>query len=106
MKVLQAIFELELTVKDPASLVTDSCLEAFKMVLSSPPEKSARIILTLDCLTTIVVQLLSNQKYLVKLIQDKLAPVLSRLKEGEADYIINVKFKASKLSRQITKALV
>ena len=106
MKVLQAVFELELTVRDPASLVTNSCLEAFKTVLSSPPDKSERISLALDCLTTIVVQLLTEQKYLVKTIQDKLGPVLSRLKEGEGDHILNVKFKASKLSRQILKALV
>jgi hypothetical protein len=104
MKVLQAVFELELSVKDPASLVTDSCLEAFKMVLSSPPEKSDRISLTLDCLSTVLPQLL-QQQYLVKTMQDKLAPVLSQLKEGERDYNINVKFKASKLSRQIMKAL-
>ena len=104
MKVLQAVFELELSVKDPASLVTDSCLEAFKMVLSSPPELSDRISLTLDCLSTILVQLVPQQ-YLVKTMQDKLVPVLSKLKEGERDYNINVKFKASKLSRQIMKAL-
>ena len=96
--------ELELSVKDPASLVTDSCLEAFKMVLSSPPELSDRISLTLDCLSTILVQLVPQQ-YLVKTMQDKLVPVLSKLKEGERDYNINVKFKASKLSRQIMKAL-
>ena len=106
MKVLQAVFELELTVQDPASFVTNPCLEAFKMVISSPPEKSDSISLTLDCLTYIVAQLLTEQKYLVKTIQDKLGPVLSRLKEGEGDHIINVKFKASKLSRQLMKALV
>ena len=104
MKVIQAVFELELSVKDPASLVTDSCLEAFKMLLSCPPEKSDRISLTLDCLSTVLLQLL-QQQYLVKTMQDKLGPVLSQLKEGERDYNINVKFKASKLSRQIMKAL-
>jgi len=106
MKVLQAVFELEMTVEDPAILVTDSCLEAYKVLLSSDSSgRSDSIILTLDCLSTIVGLLASNQmKYQVSIMRDKLNPVLSKLQDSEENYVISVRFKASKLSRLIIKA--
>ena len=61
MKVVQAMLELELSVEDPAILVTDSCLEAYQVLLSADcPEKSDSVVLTLDCLSSVVTLLASN----------------------------------------------
>ena len=61
MKVVQAVLELELSVEDPAILVTDSCLEAYQVLLSADcPEKSDSVVRTLDCLSSVVTLLASN----------------------------------------------
>ena len=104
LKVLQAVFECEWTVTDPAILVTEAGLEAYSVLLSS---NSDNILLTLDCMSTIVTLLAAKQmRYQVMILQQKLKPILVELQDSERDYVINVKFRASKLSRQLTKALV
>ena len=45
----------------------------------------------------------NHLKYLIRILQEKLTPVLTRLKEGEAGYNINIKLKSFKLTRQIAK---
>ena len=81
VKILNTMFEIGIFIRDPASLMTESCLEAYIILLSSLPENTDRIILTLDCLLSMVTLLQTNLlKYLAMNLQEKLAPVLTRLK--------------------------
>ena len=103
VKILNTMFEIGIFIRDPASLMTESCLEAYIILLSSLPENTDRIILTLDCLLSMVTLLQTNLlKYLAMNLQEKLAPVLTRLKAESR--CINIKFKAVKLIKQIEKA--